>query len=306
MKINDIVYGEHEFTEPVLIDLINSHTIQRLKGISQFGLPDELYHKKGFTRYDHSLGVTILISKLNGSLKEQIAGLMHDMSHTAFSHLIDLVWGDPEKEDFQDSMYTKFLYSKEIVSILNKHTFDAKEFENLEDFSILEQHIPMLCADRVDYCLREIATDGEKEKARELFSDLTTFNRIIHFKSEEKAFIFGKYFLNYNNKHWGEKKAKTRYTLFSEALREAIELKLLTKDDFFNLNEKTIIEILERNGNEKIKKIIQQLRTHNFEFVYGLNKKRYVDPLIYLNGKSVELSQINKEYARLLEITKNQ
>ena len=54
MKINDNVYGEEEIREQVLIDLINSKEIQRLKGISQFGIPEEYYHMLCFSRYDHS------------------------------------------------------------------------------------------------------------------------------------------------------------------------------------------------------------------------------------------------------------
>ena len=76
MKINDAVYGEEEINESVLVDLIISKSVQRLKEISQFGMPDEYYYKKGFSRYEHSLGVMILLRRLNASLEEQIAGLL--------------------------------------------------------------------------------------------------------------------------------------------------------------------------------------------------------------------------------------
>lgn len=47
MIVQDIIYGSFEINEPVLIELINSKPIQRLKGIAQYGLPDEYYPLAG-------------------------------------------------------------------------------------------------------------------------------------------------------------------------------------------------------------------------------------------------------------------
>ncbi len=82
-KIYDKVYGKEKIKEPVLIELINSDSIQRLKGISQFGMPDEYYHLKTFSRKEHSIGVLILLRRMRANLEEQVAGLLHDVSHTA-------------------------------------------------------------------------------------------------------------------------------------------------------------------------------------------------------------------------------
>ena len=106
--INDEVYGKIEINEPILLELINSKEIQRLKNISQFGIPSEYYHMPSYSRYEHSMGVFLLLRKLNVDLKEQIAGLIHDISHTAFSHVIDWVIGDSTQESFQDSVFSFF------------------------------------------------------------------------------------------------------------------------------------------------------------------------------------------------------
>ena len=37
----------------------------------------------------------MLLAKKGASLTEQIAGLIHDVSHTVFSHVIDRVVGNP-------------------------------------------------------------------------------------------------------------------------------------------------------------------------------------------------------------------
>lgn len=57
MKINDLVYGNTIIQEPVLLELIKSPALLRLQHISQYGLPDDYYHLKGYSRYEHSVGV---------------------------------------------------------------------------------------------------------------------------------------------------------------------------------------------------------------------------------------------------------
>ncbi|MGL5642811.1 MAG: HD domain-containing protein, partial [Paraclostridium sp.] len=89
-KIVDYIYGEFEL-EDVLIELINCDAVQRLKYIHQVGATYLIKEELNVNRLEHSIGVMLLIRMLGGSLKEQIAGLLHDISHTAFSHVIDFV-----------------------------------------------------------------------------------------------------------------------------------------------------------------------------------------------------------------------
>ena len=168
--INDRVYGSIEIKEPVLIELINSKPLQRLKKIEQFGVPSAWYCFPGFSRFEHSVGVLILLKKLNASLKEQIAGLLHDVSHTAFSHVADWVFGSTiENEDLQDLIHKKILIQSEIPKILEKYSFKISEVSKIEDFGLLERSIPDLCADRVDYALREFMCWTNKEIVPFLF-----------------------------------------------------------------------------------------------------------------------------------------
>src|SRR4030043_89369 len=156
MKINDTLYGEERINEKVLIELINSNPVQRLKKLNQWGIPEKYYHKKkGFSRYEHSIGVLVLLRKLGADLSEQVAGLLHDVSHTAFSHVGDWVIGDLVKEDYQDKTHISFIRNSEIPSILERNNFSYIQISNIEDFSLLEREAPSLCADRIDYALRD-------------------------------------------------------------------------------------------------------------------------------------------------------
>ena len=60
MQINDRVYGTVTVKDPVLIMLINSKPVQRLKGINQAGASQYAIKGTNVSRYEHSVGVMIL------------------------------------------------------------------------------------------------------------------------------------------------------------------------------------------------------------------------------------------------------
>src|SRR5689334_15461755 len=105
--INDCVYDREEITEPVLIDIINSREMRRTEGISQLGIPQEYHPLKTFSRASHMRGATIAVRRAGGSLEEQVAACTHDLSHAAFSHMIDWMLRTNDKDDHQDNIHAE-------------------------------------------------------------------------------------------------------------------------------------------------------------------------------------------------------
>lgn len=68
----------------------------------------------------------LLIKKLGGSVEEQIAGLLHDISHTAFSHLVDYVF-ERSEEDYHEQIKKNFLKGNEIEEILLRYGFNIEQ-----------------------------------------------------------------------------------------------------------------------------------------------------------------------------------
>ena len=62
----------------------------------------------------------LLIKKMGGSIEEQIAGLLHDVSHTAFSHVVDFVLDHPE-ENYHELIFNEVVRSSPIPQILEKY-----------------------------------------------------------------------------------------------------------------------------------------------------------------------------------------
>lgn len=310
MKINDLLYGENEITNPFFIDLINSPSIQRLKDISQLGVPDEFYHIKGFSRYEPSLGVFLFLNKLGASFEEQVAGLLHDVSHTPFSHVIDWAIGDPTKEDYQDKSHKHFLINSEIPPILKKHNLSLDFISNYDNFNLLEREAPKLCADRLDYSLREMASNNKKSLSERILKNLTVKNNQIVFTNLSMAKEFGKEYTRLQKEHWGGEEARTRYYLLSEVLKEAFNKKLISLKDM-NKTEGEILRVLKNSNNKFILENLNLLK-NGFQVIYDeggieLKKKfRYIDPEVLINGVYVPLSELSEEYNNLINFEKKE
>jgi HD superfamily phosphohydrolase len=93
MQYVDAVYGSTSFTEPMLLELLQSDAMERLRSVLQHGITAVLEITRPIPRFEHSVGATSLVQRAGGSVWEQAAALLHDVSHTAFSHVADFVFG---------------------------------------------------------------------------------------------------------------------------------------------------------------------------------------------------------------------
>ncbi len=311
IEVKDPVYGAFGIKEPVLIELMNSKPVQRLKGITQLGVPEKYNKFSDFSRYEHSIGVMLLLRKLGASIEEQIAGLLHDVSHTAFSHIADRIWGDPKKEDFQDNNHWKIIKDSEIPQILQKYGFDAKRISELEAFTLLDKDIPELCADRIDYSLREGHYWAHPEAIGEILDNLTVKNNQIVLKTRKSAELFAKLFLKLQREHWGSDDGIIRHKIFSEVLKNAMEKNIISKADFLK-DDNAILEVIENSNNEFIAKGLKFL-SENKLIIHGgktgdvsYKKFRYIDPL-YLEGDELKrLSETSQEFNESLREAREQ
>jgi HD superfamily phosphohydrolase len=77
--------------------LIRSRPVQRLKGIKQLGLVEAVYPGASHSRFEHSLGTMHMAGRMAGHLglsqeevaKVRLAGLLHDLGHSALSHAVE-------------------------------------------------------------------------------------------------------------------------------------------------------------------------------------------------------------------------
>ena len=309
MRIADVLYGEFDITEPVILQLIDHPAMLRLKGVSQYGVPENCYPDlTAFSRFEHSVGVMLLLRKLGAPLKEQISGLLHDVSHTVFSHVIDRVYKG--RVAFQDSILEDYLLISGIAEVLESYSFDYKEISSCKNFYLLEQESPELCADRVDYTLRELFSNNKEDVAMQCISELAVSNGRIVFKSKEFAKLFAHNYLDRNMAVWASPLNIRLYSILAESLSIALDERIITKQDLFT----TDIEVMKKlysSNHEKVISLLQNLRIAQNVPVEDRNPKyigakfRYVDPLFF-EGLSVRrLSESDNDFNVVLEDCKN-
>ncbi|MCL5433036.1 MAG: HD domain-containing protein [Patescibacteria group bacterium] len=301
IKINDQIYGNFVVDSRVLIELIKSEPLQRLKKINQMGMPSKYYHLKSYSRFDHSIGVLLLLKKLNASEEEQVAGLLHDISHTAFSHVVDWVVGDGHKEEFQNDQHERFLIKSEVSKILKKYGYDPKQVSDHKRYKLLEQEIPNPCADRIDYALREFSLKNRKHCVK----NLTVEQKRIVFKNRESALIFAKNYLKRQFVHWGGYEAVSRYEILSRALKLALDKKIIEFSDLWEYDD-FIIKKLIKSKNKEINKLLKLLKNKSLKSLpksgeVRYKKFRYVDPEFISGGKILRLSRVDKKFKKEIE-----
>ncbi|MGG0206482.1 HD domain-containing protein [Bacillus mycoides] len=309
MIILDAIYGEFK-VDKVLEELILSKPVQRLKGVHQAGASYLMNEKWNVTRFDHSVGAMLLIKKLGGSVEEQIAALLHDVSHTVFSHVIDYVF-DNENESYHEEIFSAVVKNSEIPAILSKHGYNYEDIL-LDDskWTLLERSAPELCADRVDYTLRDMFTYGyiSLEEVHSFLEDLIEVDGKMVLQNIEIAEWFTKtyykeviyFFMKPMNIYGNDMLAKT--------LKLALHKKIIHPDDFLLEDHELITKLRLCKDQEvdallrKVHPSIEVKEDRNEYDLHQKNKVRLIDPPLLREGEVVRSSVVSEKIRQMSDI----
>jgi HD superfamily phosphohydrolase len=306
----DKIYGVLEAKEPVFEKIALSKTFQRLQGIHMGGWsPGNPFLGTPHSRYDHSVGVFMLLRKHGASMEEQIAGLIHDVSHTTFSHLSDRLFGDKEScktSTYQDSIHNVFVRNSELADIISSEGFDLDRILDESHFKLKEMPLPDLCADRMDYSLRiiphfkqwgKLLDIDEKELARRFIPTAGGFVM----KDLESARIFTRAFNTADEESYSSFTGVFYEAAMKKVCLDAIKKGILTKQDFFESTDMEIVRKLFLSGADLslLHASQEDYRAEDgddFEIEY--QKVRRIDPrFINKSGEISKLSEADPEYA---------
>ncbi|EMI9087085.1 hypothetical protein COD05_05175 [Bacillus cereus] len=309
MIISDVLYGEFE-VDSVVEELIVSKSVQRLKGIHQNGASYLINENWNVTRFDHSVGVMLLIKKLGGSVEEQIAGLLHDVSHTAFSHVIDYVF-DNSNESYHEEIFSSVVKNSEIPAILSKYGYNYEDIL-LDDskWTLLERSAPELCADRVDYTLRDMYTYGyiSLEEVHRFLEDIIAVEGKMVLQSIEMAEWFTEtyykevidFFMKPMNIYGNDMLAKT--------LKLAIHKKIIQADDFL-LEDDELISKLKQCSDPEVHALVSKVHPNvkvkedrNDFDLQQKNKVRLIDPPLLHDGEVIHSSVVSEKIKQMSEV----
>jgi hypothetical protein len=313
MHYFDRVYGEQEITEPLVLELIESPVLTRLKDIDSAGYSKPYYGVKYHSRFEHSVGVFLLLRKFEAPFKEQIAGLVHDVSHSAFSHSIDYILeeGSGSGQVHQDNIFEEYVRRSEIPESFQKYKIDLDYILDDENFPLKERELPDLCADRIDYSLRS-AVDFKSitpQAVKELLDNLTTIDNQWVYKDFASAKKHADLFLKLNQNYYAGFPTAVMYRTLGDYLKYAMEQGYISRDDLYTTDKIVLEKIRPHLGaDEKLKFLFERLNrgvpvkndSKNYDAVVFC-KSRIIDPPCLDNGKIKKLSELEPEWGRVVQ-----
>lgn len=309
MQIHDRIYGQIEIDDPLIVALIHCQPMQRLKRISQDGACHFLQPHINGTRYEHSIGVWHLSKLFQRSREEQVASLLHDVPHTAFSHVIDYVVGDANQE-YHERFHTQIVMESEIPAILSQYGMDIDVVMDVERFPLLENSLPDVSTDRLDYFLR----DGLMLNLMPQFLIDETLRQIrfdaekLYFEDLRLASTLAILFMNCTKLIWSEPNSIGSWSLLADAIKVGYDEGWIMEADFFS-DDQTLLEKLQASGDARVQANLARLQPGKFfeyapkeqaEF-YRANKARYIDPLVKTNGGFRRVSELVHNFKMAVE-----
>jgi hypothetical protein len=244
LRWDDRVYGPSTIDDPGILALIATPTFRRLERIRQAGPSALAFPFKTVTRHEHSLGVHLLLKRLGAGRRECVAGLLHDISHTAFSHAVDFVV-DSDEQDHHEQLKPAFLNRPDLARAIGDLGYSPEDFYDDSVFPLLERPLPWLCADRLDYFLRDslaCAVSTPESVARTL-DHVVVRDRTIAFDDPLVARDAVVRFAEMNRSWWASETEAYIYNEFADALREGLRLGCLREDDLLS-DDDTVLDRL--------------------------------------------------------------
>lgn len=280
----------------------------RLKGIGLFCGVDYscLFHPHTFySRYDHSIGVALIIWRFTQNKEATLAGLFHDVSTPVFSHAIDFKNKDylnqesTEKENAQ-----MILEDIELMELLKKDHIDPQKIIHDSDYPIANLKTPQLCADRLEYMFSTgyfLTNSFDIETIQACINDLEIQeNGELGFKNKDIAIQFFNGCL-VNTKLFLEPYDKITLQILASLTDLALDHHIIQSSDIYQKSEIEVIDTFKESTIPQIQQLYnllskqtvvltQEAKMEN-AFCMKLDvKRRFVDPLV--NHK--RLSAIDK------------
>lgn len=171
--IHDHVHVRHQ----IILDLIDSKEMQRLRRIKQLGTSQYTFHGAEHSRFSHSLGVYELARKICDRflrnypeewddaerLVTLCAALLHDIGHGPFSHTFEKIFKTDHEKFTTDIILDE---KTEVNQILRRVSPDfptqvasviTKDYPNQQVIQLISSQID---ADRMDYLQRDAYYTG--------------------------------------------------------------------------------------------------------------------------------------------------
>jgi uncharacterized protein len=299
-EISDPVFGRYRIEEPVLLELLETDVVRRLAEVHQAGASYLVRPGRDIMRFEHSVGVMLLIRQLGGDVAAQVAGLLHDVSHTAFSHVVDRVYRRKD-EDYHEHLVHDWVAASSLPVVLARHGLTLDQVLDTKRWPLLDRPFPDLSADRIDYTLRDLLRLGGITQ-REVISFVQSL--VIHEETIAVAMLSSAvWFLRqYHREVVGlfmDPVELAANASLAESIETALEVGVIEEADLM-LSDEGLLARLRSCGIREVTVPLQRLQpmlhvavddeTYDYQLVL---KDRFVDPLVLSDGGAARCSDLD-------------
>ncbi|RMH80266.1 MAG: HD domain-containing protein [Acidobacteria bacterium] len=305
-----------EFSDPIHqfikansceIRLIDSPYLQRLRFIKQLGITYLVFPSAQHSRFEHSLGTMELASRIYNSLglKDEklhsiyrLAGLLHDVGHTPFSHTTEVFLGDRSHENIGE----KLLLEGELGNMLRGCGYSYEDLELLCSLSFRKDSGPLpkiitgeFGADRMDYLQRDAYFCGTSYGFFDyprLLSHLQLVKglKCVHMSALRalESFVLGRYFM-YSQVYF-HKVVRILNIHLRELMLNLTEKGLLQPHEVHRKTDADILSLIMNNlseedvrrllGREHYRQVFSTHKRDDFEYVRGRILEKYEEELL--------------------------
>ena len=249
-----------------LLKYLNTPSLIRLKKVGYFCGMDyaskDIYNFSEYiSRYDHSLTVSLLTYKLTQDKLATLAGLFHDIATPCFSHVIDYMNEDYDKQESTEE-YTEEILKNDIYlnKCLKEDNIDINDIIDFKKYTIVDNDRPKLCSDRLDGVIltgigwtKNITLNDIDNIINDIEVFTNEYNeKEIGFKTESialKVLEISKSIDIYCH----SKEDNYMMLLLAKITKLAIEKEYIKYEDLYVLNEKELFDLLKsKKDNELI------------------------------------------------------
>ena len=257
-----------------------------------------------YSRFDHSLGVALIVWHFTGDVRQSAAGLLHDAATPAFAHVVDFLHDDHLRQESTEGRTAELIgRSPELQALLGEYGLTTADVADYHRYPIADNDSPQLSADRLEYTLGNLRGYGfaDGDTVRAFYEDLTIWQDEagrpeLAFRTPGTACAFAEAALKTARIYVADEDRFAMQAL-ADLLADALARGVLEEDDLYG-TEPLVIQRLEADS-------VSAARWRRFRRFCRLErsadppeggiwyrfpaKLRYIDPLAVGRGRASRL-----------------
>ena len=253
-----------------------------------------------YSRFDHSVGVALIVWHFTGSMEQALAGLFHDVTTPVFAHVVDFLNGDHMRQESTEAGIAECLAaSKEVCELLRKYGISIEQVADYHVYPIADNDSPALSADRLEYTMGNLWNYGfaNLDEIRSAYEDLAvgcdeTGETELVFRTPEAASWFAGSALKTSRVYIADEDRFAMQAL-ADLLRRAMDRKIVQDQDLWTTETEVLMRLsmdpvcsAEWEALRRYERIVCYEEEPEGEYAVRIGaKKRWIDPIAAGKGR---------------------